>query len=65
MSSYALPMLRPRVLESRGIHSEAEWPAEAVVDIRVLGRGVAWALAIEGSVAIFACILWHLCSLLR
>ena len=65
MSSSALPMLRPRVFSGRGMSPEAEWPAEAVVDIRVLGRGVAWALAIEGTAAFTMYIAWHLFTLLR
>lgn len=65
MSSSALPMLRPRVFSSRGMSPEAEWPAEAVVDIKVLGRGVAWALAIESTAAFAMYVAWHLFTLLR
>lgn len=65
MSSTALPMLRPRVFSSREMSPEAEWPTEAVVEFRVLGRGVAWALAIEGTAAIAGYVLWHLFTLLR
>jgi len=60
-SAAALPMLRPRV---RDLHAESEWPPEAVVDIRVLGKGVAWALAIEGTAAMFISVIWHLCRIL-
>jgi hypothetical protein len=63
MGSYAAPMLRRRVIQERGVYREM--PAEAVADIRVLGKGVGWALAIEGAAALCVCLVWHLCSLLR
>jgi hypothetical protein len=64
MSSYAAP-LRLDVFERRSMCPQGEWSAEAVVDLRKLGRGVGWALAIEGTAAFFVCVAWHLLSLLR
>ena len=57
-------MSEARALSNRGLDADAEWPPEAVVDIRVLGRGVAWALGIEAAAALFVGVIWHLCSLL-
>ena len=64
MSSCAVPMLQARALSDRAADVNAEWPAEAVVDIRLLGRGVAWALTIEATAAAFVCVIWHLCRTL-
>jgi len=40
--------------------SGLEWPVDAVVDQEALGRGVRWALGIEGVAALGIYILWHL-----
>lgn len=65
MSSYAVPLTRPRLLEERERNPEAASADEAVVNLRLLGRGVVWGLAIEGAAALCACVAWHLWSVLR
>lgn len=65
MSSYTIPLARPGALHSRILDREAEWPDETVVDIRLLGRGVCWALAIEGAAAFCIFLAWHLWMFLR
>ena len=63
MSSYAVPLTRGRAIDERAVSAEIGWPPEAVVDLGALGKGVCWALAIEGSAAMciyFACQLWIL-----
>lgn len=64
MSSCAVPALRPRMLSDQGMGADEDWPPDAVVDIRLLGRGVAWALAIEASSTALVCAIWHLCRVL-
>ena len=60
MSNHATS-LRFRVHERGGMEHEAE----AVVDLRALGKGVCWALTIEatGGLCLFAA--WHLLIFLR
>lgn len=65
MSSYAGPLIRTQVMRPGAVSAEAEWPAEAFVKFRDLGRGVRWALAIEGAAALSICGLWYLCHLWR
>jgi hypothetical protein len=42
------------------ISADTEWPAEAIVNLRDLARGVRWALAIEGAAALGIYAVWHL-----
>jgi len=65
MSSCATPLLRPREFEDRGIRPEADFPTDAVVDVGALGRGVRWALSIEGAAVLGFYVLWHLLRLLH
>lgn len=65
MSSYAAPVLRPRASENDTLSPESEWPPEAVVDVRLLGKGVGWALAIEGVAAFTLYAIWHLWHIWR
>ncbi len=60
MSSYAAPLMRPRVLRNETLDPEQEWPAEAAVNVRLLVKGVGWALGIEGVAAISLYAVWHL-----
>lgn len=60
MGSYAAPLMEPRGLDAAAMSPEAEWPPEAIVDLRALGRGVCWALAIEGAAALCFYGAWHL-----
>lgn len=64
MSSCAVPALQRRMLSDQGMGADADWPPDAVVDVRLLGRGVAWALAIEASSTALVCAIWHLCKVL-
>ncbi len=64
MSSYAVPVARPGVLDGGMLNRNAEWP-EAVVDVRALGKGVAWALGIEGVGALCIFLVCHFWSFLR
>ncbi len=64
MSTYAAPLIRPGMLQASRIGHEAECPDEAVVDVRRLGKGVCWALAIEGAATLCIFLAWHLRSLL-
>lgn len=41
-------------------HDIAEWPAEALVNLHDLGKGVRWALAIEGVAALTIYAAWQL-----
>ena len=63
MSSFAVPLTRSRAIDEGQVSAEIGWSPEAVVDLGALGKGVGWALAIEGSAALciyFACQLWIL-----
>lgn len=65
MSSYAVPLTRPGVLDGGMLERNAEWPSEVMVDVRALGKGVAWALGIEGVGALCIFLVWHFWSFLR
>ncbi len=60
MSSYAAPLMQTQGMKAGAIRVEAEWPAEAIVNLRDLGRGVGWALGIEGAAALSFYAVWHL-----
>jgi hypothetical protein len=65
MSSLSVPMPQRAERIDWGTSPSMEWPAGAVVDGRALGRGVCWALAIEGAGAICIYCLWQFWSLIR
>jgi hypothetical protein len=50
-------------MRAGAISADAEWPAEAIVNLSNLARGVRWALAIEGAAALGIYAIWHLCRL--
>jgi hypothetical protein len=60
MSSYAAPMMAAQVIDSSPTDAEAEFPPEAIVNWGNLGKGVRWALAIEGAVALVIYGGWQL-----
>ncbi len=63
MSSYAATLAGAEVLRSGAIREDAEWPAEAIVNLHLLGKGIGWALAIESAAALSIYgiwLLWHL-----
>jgi hypothetical protein len=45
------------------INADAEWPREAIVNLRDLARGVRWALAVECAAALCIYAVWYLCRL--
>ena len=65
MSSLAVPISRPDGFGAGSASRVVEWPAEVIVDRNALGRGVCWALGIEGTAALFIFMLWHLWTLVR
>jgi hypothetical protein len=63
MSSYAATIAGAEVLRSGAVRADGEWPAEAIVDLHLLGKGIGWALAIESAAALSIYgiwLLWHL-----
>ena len=60
MSSYAAPFTRGHILDAGTISPKAERPEQKVVDFRSLGRGVRWALTIEGAAALCIYAIWRL-----
>jgi len=60
MSSYAAPLIQTHRMKADAMSAEAEWPAEAVVNLRDLGRGVSWGRAIEGAAALTIYAVWYL-----
>ena len=59
-SSHAPALTQPPGASRGGIDDDAEWPAEAFVNLDDLGKGVRWALAIEVATALSLYSLWHL-----
>jgi hypothetical protein len=60
MSSFAAPMTQGRALETDTIVPEA---AQAIGDLHRVGKGVCWALGIEGAAALCLYAIWHLWQL--
>lgn len=60
MSSYAAPLTAAQVVSTNTTDAEAEWPPETVVDWGDLGKGVRWALTIEGILALVFYGGWQL-----
>lgn len=65
MSGYAVPLTRPGMLDGGRFDGDAEWPPEAVLNVRALGKGVAWAFGIEGVGALCIFLVWHFWPFLR
>jgi hypothetical protein len=42
----------------RELHRQVEWNPEAVVDHQLLGKGIRWALGIEGVTALCLYAIW-------
>ena len=63
IASYADPLAGTQVTTSGASRAGFEWPAEAIVNLRLLAKGVGWALAIEGATALSVCAVWYLCHL--
>jgi hypothetical protein len=63
MASYAARLANAQAGASGGIRAQAEWQPEGAANLRLLGKGVGWALGIEGATALclYAMwLLWHL-----
>lgn len=63
VGSYADPPEKIQIERTGASRAGFEWPAEAVVNLRLLAKGVGWALAIEGTTALSVCAVWYLCHL--
>jgi hypothetical protein len=63
-ANFTGPFLRVRAFNLKALRQETAWPPAAVTDVRALARGVSWAFAIEGGMALLiyaAWYVWHLC----
>jgi hypothetical protein len=60
MSSYATTVAGAHVLRNCAVRADAESAAEAIVNLHRLGKGVGWALAIEGVAALSIYGIWYL-----
>jgi len=60
MAGYVDAVSQTEGISAAVVDVEAQWPAEAFVNRRDLGRGVSWALAIEGLAALGCYAAWHL-----
>ncbi|MGD1108070.1 MAG: hypothetical protein ABR865_13580 [Terracidiphilus sp.] len=60
MSSYAATLAGVQDIRSGVVRTDVEWPAEAIVNLHLLGKGVGWALAIESAAALSTYGIWHL-----
>ena len=61
MASYAATLAGAQVTRSGASGAGFERPAEAIVNLSRLAKGVGWALAIEGATALSVCGLWYVC----
>lgn len=59
LASYASTSASAQAIGTSVLHAGAA-PAEAIVNLRLLGKGVVWALAIESATALCIYALWHL-----
>lgn len=60
MASYATTFASAQAGASDGIGAQAEWHPEGVVNLRLLVKGVGWALGIEGATAVGLYAIWLL-----
>ncbi len=64
MSSFATPAMQHLLSDgatmANALEPKAEWAAEAIDEFRHVGKGVCFALAIEGAAALCACVIWHI-----
>lgn len=57
---HTVPLMPTQAMKAGGLGPEAEWPAEALVDLHALGKGVIWALLLEGMAAFSFYAVWQL-----
>ena len=60
LTSYAATFARAHAIANSVLRTEVEWPSEAVVNLRLLRKGVGWALGIEGATAMCLYAIWFL-----
>jgi hypothetical protein len=60
MSNNASSLARAHFVRSEGLRVETGWAAKPIADLRRLGKGVSWALAIECTAALGFYFVWHL-----
>jgi hypothetical protein len=60
MSSYAARFTNPHAGASGEIGARGDWRSEGAVNLRLLGKGVGWALGIEGATAVCLYAIWSL-----
>ena len=58
MPSFAAKFASTQAIARRGLRTQAEWHPEAVVNLRLLGKGVGWAFGIEGVAALCLYAIW-------
>jgi hypothetical protein len=58
MASYAARFASTHAIARRGLRTQAEWHPEAVVNLRLLVKGVGWAFGIEGAAALCLFAIW-------
>lgn len=65
MNGYAAPALQHLLSDgssrARATEPKAEWAAQAFEEFRHTGKGVVYALVIEGAAALCACAAWLIC----
>ncbi len=59
VSSYAGPSIPAGVLDAQITSPQAEWAAEAIVNLRHVVAGICCALIIEGGFAFAVYSVWH------
>jgi hypothetical protein len=60
ITSYAATFASSREITNIVLGTDAKRPAESIVNLRLLGKGVGWALGIEGAMAMCAYAIWWL-----
>ncbi len=58
MSSFAARFASTQTVVNQGLRAQGEWHPEAVVNLRLLGKGVGWAFGIEGVAAMCLYAIW-------
>lgn len=60
MSGHTAALARADFVRSDSLRDEVVWSADAIVDLRRLGKGVGLALAIECAVGVSLYVAWQL-----
>jgi hypothetical protein len=59
LGNCAGPFARTDAIASRQLGMQVEWNREAVVNHRLLGKGIRWAFGIEGVTALCLYTIWY------